>query len=783
MNETIPNIRLRVFAFADHKQTTNDVINNFDKLLTAEYVFDKRWGLKRIKVKDKENTFDIGGGRLSLPKRQITFDNEIPPDEILSELKDNKIEEDIQTWCNSADIFLLCIDLNNKPETENIARLTWRIKQTNRKKTILYAIINCEQQSDFSTFDEYAKLSVALQTAIKQDGQLQTNMSYYFPNATNSQGFVENNNHFDIHKKIFCFSESGIGYIDCLLFCINQLYRGIAEIKITNNKAYHYLTTNIKFNNNTNMAKKIKLAVVGASGNGKTHFMHDVLHTLEHLNLGLKTDLFSGYAQANNFWNSQNAFKQIELTNPEKFLTKNEQHYKGVSKNGSFTLEFMDIQGEAFSNADVISGVYTNLKECLIKCYNYNLFKRVFDKKKNTFFVEEHWTQGDSTTITIRLNTDKSETPKRKESNNMPIDKEEETESVMESKTPVSDKPDKAKNRGGKYLVKHFEKYETESLINALKEVVRLQQENPLSEYKDRFKYTVRNSDGTTVSQQLSQDARFWKYFYAYVFCENCTDFVICDLLAVPKSEKTETLKEDDGFENCINGCNHFLDKSPRKYLVFRGMDAMLKETDECITVGKKQITKNILHTLYGTSSDKVGLATSIYFLIHLAIYKKFLKNNSFDTFISQVQGKNLLFEKLPHLDNINDILDSIINDDDKYVVPNDKNGNGITYRLNERIKKLFGQQYVFAKDVVEGVENNIIYPHTYFTAYSVNSINLKIHKNALNSSDFGDDFEAKNRLPLGTYNFVTDLLYNNKVEEELNRHTNMESLLYYNKS
>jgi hypothetical protein len=81
--------------------------------------------------------------------------------------------------------------------------------------------------------------------------------------------------------------------------------------------------------------------------------------------------------------------------------------------------------------------------------------------------------------------------------------------------------------RDGEYIVKHFENYDTDMLIDFLQEVVEVVCNNPnLNQYHNALQ-DIKN-----------KSSAFWNHFYAYVFCDTCTDMVLCDLLALPKVEK-----------------------------------------------------------------------------------------------------------------------------------------------------------------------------------------------------------------------------------------------------
>jgi hypothetical protein len=382
MTHETQHIRIRLFSFSNHESEINGIIENFEQLLTQNEVFGKRWGFLRKKAEGAEHSFYLGGGKMKLPKRQITFDNEMPPNEILSELKNNEVETVVQGWCNSADIFILCMDINNKPETGHIARLTWRIKHTDSEKTILYAVTNCEQRGNFSTFDKYAKFSVSLNQELN---------SGYFPYSDTNEFINRRKEKISICKELFCFTNETNTCIACLLYCINQLYKNIAEIKTTNNKAYHYLTTNINFKTYNIMKKSIKIAVVGAADNGKSHFISDVFRALQLMGINYSVQKYANYAQVSHYLNGIVGKKEINPTDLLSDITRDKDHYKGYLEQLDRDIEFMDIPGEAFMNAEYLYGTYHQLKGAVKDCYTYSWFKQIFRKKKNTFFIEEYW--------------------------------------------------------------------------------------------------------------------------------------------------------------------------------------------------------------------------------------------------------------------------------------------------------------------------------------------------------------------------------------------------------
>jgi hypothetical protein len=566
--------------------------------------------------------------------------------------------------------------------------------------------------------------------------------------------------------------------------------------------------------------KKIKLAVVGITSTGKSHFITDVLEALTHKRIGIDPkdpNHDSNYARAYSYIIRQEELKKITFTDPNALLTRTKDHFKGTSKGGKFILEFMDIPGEAFRTASRINA-FTDLKNEVEKHYTIPWHKRII---KNTpspnSFVEEHWTDGDAKIIKIRLNNQEEETTQEETTQGITPRDSEVSETVSKPDKPTTYRLTGTYYRTGKYVVKHFEKYDTESLIKTLKYIVETQQTD------------INNNHRLDL---IYKDQSFWNHFYAYVFCDTCTDIVFCDLLAVhmPKSEtasnseaqdtpnseaasnskaqdtsKPETDQEPATFRNCIDGCNIFTrGRNNKKYLIFRGMDALLEQSGE---------NNNILHQLFNNigTQDYVQLAPYIYFLIHLAIYDKYLRNlignNNVTQFLKDLANPNnrtRFISKLRHLlkdssannanPSLKDIkinLKYILQDEEKFFVPKIGNESTLSIKLTNRINAFFiVAPYIrnCNSGIVPGITTNCIHPHIYFTAHPIDRTTLKIYKNEMGSASFSlyndkkEDFIKENRFPLGVYNFVADMLYQHGIGDYCEG-TDMEMLLYYKES
>jgi len=791
MNQKTPHIRICLFSFFEHEKETNRIIEHFENLLTQKKVFDKRWGFVRKKVAGTENSFYLGGGRIDLPKRQITFYNTVPPTEIFENQDNNSSSESIKNWCDSSDIFVLCIDLKNMPETWKINRISYNIKQIDSEKTILFAVF--EEGPHFRRdqkypvdFNTYARLAVAQHielingTAEGLSEELKSFLQsgYLFP-YTGTQGLITpQNKRFILRKKVFCLYKSDMyfGYIDCLLYCINHIYKDEnAEIVTTNNELYHYLTSNNNIKYYTDMAKSIKIAVVGTQDNGKSHCISDIFETLSLMEINVAVKPYFGYEQVVHYLNNIVGKKMIEPNSAIK-LTKRKHHHKGFIEKYNRTIEFMDIPGEAFRDAEKMTGTYTNLKACLEKSYTHKWWKIILNKLPETlrrkfkidsinYFMEKHDEHGKETSLTLykvntaeNLNTaEKTEQSADVDSNN----KRNANEKNIHNRKAY-------KYVSGKDVVKNFEQYDTENLISVLQQIVNEQ-------------------TGYDSLKNISTD--FWQHFYAYVFCDQSTDMIVCELLTLPKDVGAinDTINiEQENFKKCLGGIKTFFEKrtAPNLYVVFKGLDAMLNADK--------------FKKLYGTdnSKDIKSMSTKVYYLVLLAIYKKFgdkfVKN--FDAFF-EIAKKELKWplkdendavdSKFQHIYDAsgNICLDEILKDETEFTVPRGNIHEGFASHLGRKVDLLdvFDGRFKPKPYVNMPVDfTNIILPHIYFTAFPIDRINLTIHKNNKTHRQQFDELDPNQRLPFGTFNLVVDLLCANGITV-FNNESNMENWLITN--
>jgi hypothetical protein len=794
MNQNTPHIRICLFSFFEHEKETNRIIEHFENLLVQNKVFDKRWGFARKKVAGTENSFYLGGGRIDLPKRKITFENTAPPTEIFENQDNNSISESIKNWCNSGDIFVLCIDLQNMPETWKINRMSYSIKQIDSEKTILFAFL--DEGSHFGLeqkypvdFNTYARLAVTqhielingTREGLSEELKNLLQSAYLFPYTDTQSIITPQNKHFFIRKKVFCLYKADMhfGYIDCLLYCINHIYKDEnAEIVTTSNNIYRYLTNDNNTKHYTDMEKSIKIAIVGTQDNGKSHCISDILKTLELMKIHVSSDSGIGYKQVIDYLLKIDRQKYIRPTNTAD-LTKKEHHYKGLIEKYNRNIEFMDIPGEAFRDAKGIAIIYRKLIDCLEKSYTHKWWKVILSKLPEkliqklkidpiNYFMEKRHEQGKQTSLTLyKVNTAAIKLPES-------LDYDTASEGSSDKKNIHNRKA--YKYVSGKDVVKNFEQYDTANLKTVLMQIV-----NEQNDYDE-----LKNIPNT-----------FWQNFYAYVFCDKSTDMILCELLTLPKNvaEPTDNVTvEEDNFTTCMRGIKIFFEKkrtAPNIYVAFRGLDAMLNAD----TFKKLYSTKDV--------SDIQSMSTKIYYLVLLAIYKKFGDKfvKKFDAFFESAKkdvkwplkdkDKNgAIDSRFQHIydDSGNICLDEILKDEAEFTVPRDSIHQGFAAHLSSMVQALdiASDAFVFGEDRFKPKQHknmsedftNIILPHIYFTAYPIDGINLTIHENSPTDRQKFVDLKVTQRLPFGTFNLVVDLLSANGINTEFNNESNMENWL-----
>ncbi len=327
--------------------------------------------------------------------------------------------------------------------------------------------------------------------------------------------------------------------------------------------------------NNTPM---VRLAVVGATGSGKTYLLTDMVGSIEKLGYQ-RDDSFEDvvlhrdvYHLTENHGDDGSVDKTVvyacrpEMVYSSQFLDPHEHRVK---------VEFADIPGEAMT-ADSIN-MFRSIMRAMMACKS-NIFITTFWKNPNThkmmklLEVRDDALANGSGRITglsggVRLSPiGKSEvsamassrtyqpTPRRKE-----YYKQQGFEAVKEQPT------------SGATVFKEFLSYDTDSVINAISKAWELLKVDSL--LNDHLRGA---GSGKAVFERVYKNHFFFHYYTFYA-----TDVVVCDKCCVPNiGLDVPHYSHFSVMVQALHDLTSYKD-APRKnwYLAFKGIDAIMQET------------------------------------------------------------------------------------------------------------------------------------------------------------------------------------------------------------
>jgi len=453
------------------------------------------------------------------------------------------------------------------------------------------------------------------------------------------------------------------------------------------------------------MRKHISLAVVGTPSSGKSFLLMDIIDSLESMGDISKPLYRNGvrYQDSNNYTPDELGGRG----GTPFYACRQSNHYgaqmENVSGNKNYSLDFLNIPGEAFINPS-----HDENRITLSRVAAYNRLRDRIQIQTKLFCVTNYEDQdtGDIIQIVeprktcpissgkITANTNKTDDDARRTR----FLKWEEIARELEGYEPVKGSTRKL---SGKKLLKRFFEYDTDSIIRSITDLI---------------------SDGEI--QDLGFDAvdfELKEYDKAFVFmhyCSQATDIVVCDRIFMPQNDDSA---REITFGELIDGIAQFIErnnKTPRAYLAFRNVDFMLYEREKEYMCLDKVILKDL------TPEEKRNV---IYSLFHSSML--FHVNNS-------LLDNNEEYEYILGLDCFEEIDRSILLDGqecsenfikqvaEKYV--DFDGGDGIiaedTEDLADHIKSRqggLGSCEAFRKLLLKtGVDaiNEIIVPHVYFT-------------------------------------------------------------------
>ena len=316
------------------------------------------------------------------------------------------------------------------------------------------------------------------------------------------------------------------------------------------------------------MEKHISLAIVGTPSSGKSFLLMDIIDALESMGDSAYSLERHGirYQDINNYTPDELGGRG----GTPFYACRQSNHYgalmKNVSGNDDYSLNFLNIPGEAFVNP---SQDANNIN--LSRVAAYNRLKDRIQNQKNLFCVTNYEDQytGDIIQIvepsktrpissgSITANTEKTDNDARRTR----FLKWEEIARELEGYGLVKGS---SRKLSGKKLLKRFFEYNTDSIIRSITDLIR---------------------DGEI--QDLGFDAidfEMKEYDKAFVFMHYCslaTDIVVCNRIFMP--QKDDNAKEIP-FGELVDGIAQFIERNnqtTRVYLAFRNVDFMLYEKEK----------------------------------------------------------------------------------------------------------------------------------------------------------------------------------------------------------
>lgn len=349
--------------------------------------------------------------------------------------------------------------------------------------------------------------------------------------------------------------------------------------------------------------EKVSIAVVGIRGSGKSYLLSDIITSFA--NHGYtRHDIGSDeYASIGSYRAKINNGGKVSQT--EVYACRPKENIFGATYEGhgkKLDVDFVDIPGEVFNGEKQVKdntflGVFTSYKAALLSA----------PKKLFTVSVWEN-AGGLQQLIVEPILTGqrKEEFEKRKQASEFFNAKEFQEDRVKAfqgwsnifswlnangyEKKPIGilDNILGSTKITGKELLKNFFKYQPDSLMQSLAEIVDI--------ICPRL-----NIDCDDFCNNHNLEA-----FYFLYYCSQATDIVLCDKLFVPEATKKGecTLDTDENYDKYTNITNQLYDfirtEKANVYLAFRGVDYLLRAQKDHYVALIKQLKNN------GKSNDEI---------------------------------------------------------------------------------------------------------------------------------------------------------------------------------
>ena len=286
----------------------------------------------------------------------------------------------------------------------------------------------------------------------------------------------------------------------------------------------------------------MRLAVIGSTSSGKTYLLNDMIEGFSRLGYHCNQDLNSLYANPFNF--RMKVLAQDGIDRSPVMQCRRFSEYRGKYVNNDirreFEIGFLDIPGEIFV-AERIDRFVTIIGELyhLGACFTYDVYKR----------------EGVTSKVLRFVGIDGSLSPSEEY---LKIINEIYKQRGYVQKNIL---PESLRKVTGKRLVRNFFDYDTDSVVEAITQAVKI------------FSPSANISQNQFVQLNVGMDL----FYFFYTIC--ATDVVLCDKLVLPENvnggvtqgsspvEQLQRLYRIPQFEPC----------KKKYYMAFRGCDALIK--------------------------------------------------------------------------------------------------------------------------------------------------------------------------------------------------------------
>ena len=515
--------------------------------------------------------------------------------------------------------------------------------------------------------------------------------------------------------------------------------------------------------------RHITLAVVGERSSGKSFLLLDMMRSLR----GMGVERFNTLKNR-----SGQVYKGVMLLNPNEkggsggtplYAYRQSKHYGNyIDQLGGFDLDFLNIPGEAFFDADTREGkpisaldAYFNLQKRLLetgKIFIVRLYKGPIGFLK----VVEPLNPSETYIAEKAAPTTYNDRKQEEEMLNLRFRTCSELYGNLQTKQykecPAWGYPRKI---DGKTLLQEFFDFDADSIMTALCDVISI--------FEDL---------GFNATDFKSQYDRPFAFIH---YCAQATDMVICDRIYRPKGKEGDSNEGFDFVKFC-DSLLSFKDRAFRKrkinmYLAFRNVDFLLAPKES----NYKEFYQLLRKLFAGEGKETERIRNAVYSLFHYAAMEQMEQLNkheddtmNMDTLLYQLIGEISPEQK----EALTTLLGNVAGIPKKYLNLEENHDNVYNdVDAQEHIINRIGGNGSGFLGLLGQVHAQVL-PHIYFTC-SPMTLDGEIYTNC---TDGTNDFEriredgkqllfsrCGSRASFGAYQLCMDILLNHNIGQFAN--------------